>query len=381
MKTLQYLYAVQQSKGANYLLSQDLIAELFTPDLTSMEPQDKVGLENDRKLACELLDEVIGFSPKSDKIFEKNIHVATDRALQKYNEYNRTDKTHLFKTLVYETESIADVYLQVLYLLHQMEGFIQNDAANSDKIALRGDIEFKEIYLLENPVLKIIFENKALNIEFANHKTNWDNDIEIARSFYTLIRKDELVQAYLNKKGDADFDTHKEIINHIIRILVFKDEVLQSYLEGIDSNWYENKSVVKNMITKTLKLINEDHPSNNSLVIRLTSDWEEDKEFMRVLFHKTLENDKYFDEIITNKLENWDLERLTITDNLIIKMALAEMINFQSIPVKVSINEYIEVAKNYSTPKSKQFVNGVLDKLSADLVAQGVIKKSGKGLI
>ena len=269
----------------------------------------------------------------------------------------------------------------MLYLLHQIEGFIQNDAANSDKVALRGDTEFKEIYLLDNPVLKIIFENKALNIEFANHKTNWDKDIEIARSFYTLIRKDELVQAYLNKKGDADFETHKEIINHIIRILVFKDEVLQSYLEGIDSNWYENKSVVKNMITKTLKLINEDHPSNNSLVIRLTSDWEEDKEFMRVLFHKTLENDKYFDEIITNKLENWDLERLTITDNLIIKMALAEMINFQSIPVKVSINEYIEVAKNYSTPKSKQFVNGILDKLSADLVAQGVIKKSGKGLI
>ena len=113
----------------------------------------------------------------------------------------------------------------------------------------------------------------------------------------------------------------------------------------------------------------------------MTSDWEEDKEFMRVLFHKTLENDKYFDEIITNKLENWDLEWLTITDNLIIIMALAEMINFQSIPVKVSINEYIEVAKNYSTPKSKQFVNGVLDKLSTDLVAQGVIKKSGKGLI
>lgn len=381
MKTLQYLYAVHQSKGANYLLSQDIVAELFMPDLTSMEPQDKVGLENDRKLSCELLDEVIGFSPKSDKIFEKNIHVATDRALQKYNEYNRTDKTHLFKTLIYETESIADVYLQVLYLLHQIEGFIQTDAANSDKVALRGDTEFKEIYLLDNPVLKIIFENKALNIEFANHKTNWDNDIEIAHSFYTLIRKDALVQAYLNKKGEADFDTHKEIINHIIRILVFKDEVLQSYLEGIDSNWYENKSVVKNMITKTLKLINEDHPLNNSLVIRLTSDWEEDKEFMRVLFHKTLENDKYFDEIITNKLENWDLERLTITDNLIIKMALAEMINFQSIPVKVSINEYIEVAKNYSTPKSKQFVNGILDKLSADLVAQGVIKKSGKGLI
>ena len=381
MKTLQYLYAVQQSKGANYMLSQDLLAELFTPDMTSMEPQDKEGLENNRKLSCELLDEVIGFTPKSATIFDKNIHVATDRALQRYNEYNRKDKDHLFKTLIWETESIADIYLQVLHLLHQITQFIQHDAADSDKSALRGDTEFKEIYLLENPVLTLILENKGLNLEFTNRNTNWDKHLEVARSFYSLVRKDELVQAYLNKKGEADFAAHKEIINHIIRILVFKDENLQGYLESADSNWYENKSVVKNMITKTLKMIEENMSSVTSLVVRLTSDWEEDKAFMKVLFHKTLENDIYFDEIITQKLQNWDLERLTLTDNLIIKMALAEMINFQAIPVKVSINEYIEVAKNYSTPKSKQFVNGILDKLSADLVSQGVIKKSGKGLI
>ncbi|MEY3417385.1 MAG: hypothetical protein RL060_1497 [Bacteroidota bacterium] len=381
MKTLQYLYAVQQSKGANYMLSQDLLAELFTPDMTSMEPQDKEGLENNRKLSCELLDEVIGFTPKSATIFDKNIHVATDRALQRYNEYNRKDKDHLFKTLIWETESIADIYLQVLHLLHQITQFIQHDAADSDKSALRGDTEFKEIYLLENPVLTLILENKGLNLEFTNRNTNWDKHLEVARSFYSLVRKDELVQAYLNKKGEADFAAHKEIINHIIRILVFKDENLQGYLESADSNWYENKSVVKNMITKTLKMIEENMSSVTSLVVRLTSDWEEDKAFMKVLFHKTLENDTYFDEIITQKLQNWDLERLTLTDNLIIKMALAEMINFQAIPVKVSINEYIEVAKNYSTPKSKQFVNGILDKLSADLVSQGVIKKSGKGLI
>jgi N utilization substance protein B len=287
----------------------------------------------------------------------------------------------LFKTLIWETESIADIYLQVLHLLHQITQFIQHDAADSDKSALRGDTEFKEIYLLENPVLTLILENKGLNLEFTNRNTNWDKHLEVARSFYSLVRKDELVQAYLNKKGEADFAAHKEIINHIIRILVFKDENLQGYLESADSNWYENKSVVKNMITKTLKMIEENMSSVTSLVVRLTSDWEEDKAFMKVLFHKTLENDTYFDEIITQKLQNWDLERLTLTDNLIIKMALAEMINFQAIPVKVSINEYIEVAKNYSTPKSKQFVNGILDKLSADLVSQGVIKKSGKGLI
>jgi N utilization substance protein B len=381
MKTLQYLYAVQQSKGANYLLSQDLIAELFTPDLTSMEPQDKVALEKDRKSSCELLDEVIGFTPKSGNVFDKKIHIATDRALQKYNELNRKDKEHLFKTLVWETESISDIYLQTLHLLHQIVKFIEQDAVDSDKAALRGNAEFKEIYLLQNPVLKVILSNKGLENEFVVKNINWDKDQEIAHGFYSFVRRDELVQAYLKKKGEVDFDAHKEIINHIIRILVFKDEVLQSYFEANDSNWQENKSVVKNMVSKTLKLITSDAPLNESLVVRLTTDWIEDKEFMKVLFHKTLENDKYFDEIITTKLKNWDLERLTTTDNLIIKMALAEMINFQAIPVKVSINEYIEVAKNYSTPKSKQFVNGVLDKLSADLVEQGVIKKSGKGLI
>lgn len=381
MKTLQYLYAVQQSKGANYMLSQDLLAELFLPDMTSMEPQDKEGLENDRKLSSELFDHVIGIASKPVTFADKKIHIAADRALQKYNELNRKDKEHLFKTLIWETESIADIYLQILNLLNQIVAFIEADLVDSDKNALRGNAELKEKYLLQNPVLQSILENKSLNTEFTAKSINWDKDNEVARDFYSYIRRDELVQAYLKKKGEADFETHKEIINHIIRILVFKSEALQSYFEGNDSNWLENKSVVKNMVTKTLKLVTEDMTPSTSLVIRLTGDWFDDKEFMKTLFHKTLENDKYFDEIITTKLENWDLERLTITDTLIIKMALAEMINFQAIPVKVSINEYIEVAKNYSTPKSKQFVNGVLDKLSADLVSQGVIKKSGKGLI
>jgi N utilization substance protein B len=381
MKTLQYLYAMHQSKGANYLLSQDLLAELFIYDMTSMEPQDRDEIENNRKLACELLDQVIGYVPKSDTVYEKNIHVGVDRAVQRFNEYNRTDKTHLYKTLIWETESISDIYLQILHLLQQISNFIEDDMANTDKAALRGDTEFLEPYLLQNPLIKNILENKGLATEFEIKNINWDKDNEVARNFYTYIRKDDLVKAYIKKKGEVDFEAHKEILNHIIRILVFKDEALQSYFEGNDSNWYENKSVVKNMVTKTLKMITDDQPIAGSLVVRLTGDWIEDKEFMNVLYHKTLESDKYFDEIITTKLENWDLERLTLTDNLIIKMALAEMINFQAIPVKVSINEYIEVAKNYSTPKSKQFVNGILDKLAADLVAQGVIKKSGKGLI
>jgi transcription antitermination protein NusB len=94
-----------------------------------------------------------------------------------------------------------------------------------------------------------------------------------------------------------------------------------------------------------------------------------------------LDNDEDYEKIITDQTQNWDGDRLAMTDLLILKLGLAEMINFSSIPTKVSINEYIELAKNYSTPKSGQFINGLLDVLSQKLQKEGVIRKSGRGLI
>ena len=150
-------------------------------------------------------------------------------------------------------------------------------------------------------------------------------------------------------------------------------------MEEIDLQWSEDMGVIKSMITKTLKGITPDDQTLKLAV--LSKNWEEDKNFFNNLLKYAIENDKDFAEIISGKSKNWDISRIAKVDKIILKMAMAELINFPSIPVKVTINEYIELSKNFSTPKSKKFVNGMLDVISADLQEKGIIRKSGRGLI
>ena len=132
------------------------------------------------------------------------------------------------------------------------------------------------------------------------------------------------------------------------------------------------------MTNKTLKSATE---GDVVQIIPLTNDWEEDSSFMQELFDETVNRNDEFEAIIAEPLKNWDLERLSAMDYLILKMSVSEMVRFPGIPVKVSINEAIEIAKDYSTPKSGKFVNGILDTLSKTLIKEGKIRKSGRGLL
>ena len=147
----------------------------------------------------------------------------------------------------------------------------------------------------------------------------------------------------------------------------------------MDISWSEDKHILKSMIVKTFKNIEKENDTIDPIL--LSNNWEEDKDFFEKLFEITVGHDKEYEKLIAEKSKNWDIERIAIMDKIILKMALCEMIHFPSIPVKVSINEYIELSKNFSTPKSKKFVNGILDVLSEELKDQGIIKKSGRVLI
>ena len=115
--------------------------------------------------------------------------------------------------------------------------------------------------------------------------------------------------------------------------------------------------------------------------MNLSANWQDDRDFAETLYKQTLADDAKSEKLIAESTQNWDVERVALLDKIILKMALCEMQLFRGIPVKVTINEYIEISKIYSTPKSKQFVNGVLDKLAQDLAASGDIRKSGRGLL
>lgn len=146
-------------------------------------------------------------------------------------------------------------------------------------------------------------------------------------------------------------------------------------------NWTENKSIVRSLSSKVLKTITGTEDESDEILPELALNWEEDKEFFQEIYNLTVASEKEYSELIATTTKNWDVERIALTDRVILIMALSEMVNFSSIPTKVSINEYIDISKTYSTPKSKQFVNGLLDTLSKELTESGKIRKSGRGLI
>ena len=157
-----------------------------------------------------------------------------------------------------------------------------------------------------------------------------------------------------------------------------RQEFVVSLLEERTIYWAESLDLMEVMISKTL---DGGKNSGEFKLLPLYKDEEDDIKFMRELVKQTIKDDAYFTQIIGEKTQNWDAERIAMVDIILMKMALCEILHQSSIPIKVSINEYIDISKDYSTPNSKSFINGVIDKLVIELKEQGKIVKSGRGLL
>jgi N utilization substance protein B len=174
-------------------------------------------------------------------------------------------------------------------------------------------------------------------------------------------------------------EEQKVIIKHIARKLILGKGPISGYFEEEDLRWSEDQDIVKSLVDKTIKTCTGD--SRTIELQKLSMDWEDDREFMGGMFSGTIGLEDQYKQLIAANTKNWEVDRLPLTDRIILEMAITELITFSHIPVKVSINEYIELAKNYSTPKSRQFVNGILDVIAKELIKSGAMKKSGRGLI
>ena len=238
-----------------------------------------------------------------------------------------------------------------------------------------------ELNLANNQVLKRLRESPEYQTALSRNGVNLDElELEIKEWFREYIKPAESYQHYLslaNPSLDQDF----EVVDDLLKKIIFKNEVILAFFSEKDLNWTENKSVVRSLAAKVLKNASLPEPTLAELLPEIAMNWEEDKEFFENIFNFTIANDVSSKALIAEKTKNWDIERLAFTDKVIISMALAEMIHFPSIPVKVTINEYIDISKTYSTPKSKQFVNGLLDVLAKELTDKGQIRKSGRGLL
>ena len=385
---MQALYAYQQAVGADLLLAQDRIAEAFEPDLSAEQAPDRRLLQGQRKLGeAQLRDwHRSGTAPESSG--DKLVDAAVADAISYYEKQAARDNIFYGGQLLHGAEAIHDQYLHLLNLPAALLQVIEEDQEREAR-RRTGPREDAEAYvrLAENAAFAKLAANEQLQDLTIRRKLLWDDteELEALRTAWRQeIKPDETVQAYLTGKRtgilEADYETDLELLRHLYKNFVFKGETLPRQLETDDLNWEENRPIVRNLVLKTFKMLPYVADEKQELM-NLSANWIEDREFAEALYKQTLVDDDKFEQLIAASVQNWDVERVALLDKIILKMALCEMQLFRGIPVKVTINEYIEISKLYSTPKSKEFVNGVLDKMAQDLVARGDIRKSGRGLL
>lgn len=382
VKAFQNLYAYEQCKGSNLNLAKDFIRESFLPDLNSMEVQDKAALSREAEEAIAIFEQNVEKNQKLNAVdASAKIKKIALAAVKQVQEANEKDRLFLLKNMVVSAERIPQLYLLAIELLQAFAKHVGKEVAKKQKLAGDNVVVGNELNLVNNQVLKRLRESIEYQAALTKNGVHLEDlELEIKEWFREYIKPAEVYQQYLSLSQPQliqDF----EVVDELLKKIIFKNEVILTFFAEKDLNWTENKSVVRSLAAKVLKnaALGEEKPWEP--LPEIAMNWEEDKEFFENIFNFTIENDVNSRVLIAEKTKNWDIERLAFTDKVIISMALAEMIHFPSIPVKVTINEYIDISKTYSTPKSKQFVNGLLDVLAKELTEKGQIRKSGRGLL
>ncbi|CAN5762478.1 hypothetical protein BH24BAC1_BH24BAC1_12500 [soil metagenome] len=379
IKAMQAIYSYMQAEGSDYLMALDMIEETFSPDLNSMEVQDRKLLEGKKRIASLMFKEWYQNREFDTEETDPEIIRTVNKAVDFYEKQVKKDLRFFGNQMLNAVEKIYDNYLAILQILEVVAQLIdREEIARNKRFTETKEPDTKRF--LQNRVLRKLQANTSYQQLLIRRNISWKNDHDLIRQLYrNEIKKDEEFLAYIELEAPT-FEEDQKIIKHIVKNILFKEENLQAMFEERDLNWVENKPIVKSMVTKTLKLMDEASDENLAL-LDLSANWEDDKLFFEDLYKHTVQEENRYEQMIAASVKNWDVERVALIDKIILKMALCEMHIFTSIPVKVTINEYIEISKVYSTPKSKQFINGVLDKISQELTSSGAIRKSGRGLI
>ncbi|MBB4106291.1 N utilization substance protein B [Pedobacter zeae] len=284
------------------------------------------------------------------------------------------------KTLMQSIDSVYEMYIWMLSLLVEVTEFTANDAAErANKFIKTAEDINPNMKLLHNKFSVLLQQNPEYVAAIKKYKVDWGFDPEIRKTVYNSLKASKEYADYLADPNET-LESSKDIIKYIFRKIILKSQAIIQVFEEKFINWQVDHEVMKGMVAKTLKNFTSDDPFKNNLT-QISADWAEDSKFVQDLFVYTLQNDSKYQEMIADRTKNWESERIALMDTILMKMAICELLNFPSIPVKVTINEYLELSKDYSTPKSNSFINGILDKILGDLKKNNTIKKIGRGLI
>ena len=304
------------------------------------------------------------------------------KVLQSIYAYNQSENKNLEKQekfLLYNMEQMQDLYLVTLQLFIALRDQADNFLSISQKKHLATDLEKNPSRVfVENKVIDLIATNEAFSDIINRKKLNyWEDDSEYVTILFNSLKEKDWYTDFLKQKT-TNFFEDKDFLIKVFKEVIAPNEKLYEYIEDKRLTWVDDFPLVNTLIVKMLSKISEKNV--NAILIPDLYKNKEDRDYAIDLMQKVIIEDEELTKIIDEKTPNWDKERIADLDMIILKMGISEFLYFPSIPIRATINEYLEVSKEYSTPKSSLFINGILDKLVKEFSKSEKINKSGRGL-
>ena len=278
------------------------------------------------------------------------------------------------KELLLSLSRAYDLYNSMLLLMVELNRMALRMLEMRQSRARRlGESDFVSAKFVENRFMLQLESNKQLREYRENQRFDWSDQEEYVRSLYNKIEESEYYKEYMSS-GKNSYEEDREVWRLIYRHLICNNEELDSVLEEMDLYWNDDKVIVDTFVLKTINRFTEDSTDKQPLMPEYKDT--ADQEFAVRLLQKAIANKEYYYDLIASTTRNWDIKRVALMDRIILQLALAEIISFPGIPVSVSINEYVEIAKMYSTSKSGKYINATLDNISKRLMEENKLIKN-----
>lgn len=282
----------------------------------------------------------------------------------------------LFKSISKSTDLYYHIFLLITEIQHK--AFLKIDAARNRRLATKEDLN-PNTRFIDNPVIKQIADNRKFKTYIKSNLISLSDCPEIITMLLNKLLESEFYQEYMNKPA-VSYSDHKKLVLDMIEELIAQDDDFDLAMEEKNIFWNNDAELVFSMAYKTVKNLKKENREDD-LIFLAIFDEEEESEFAKQLFRQTIRDIEGNTQLIDQFTQNWDIERISDIEKLIMNMAITELKHFPSIPVKVTFDEYIEITKAYCSGKSSSFVNGVLDKILVLLQEKDEVKKMGRGLM
>lgn len=277
------------------------------------------------------------------------------------------------KELFYSLSKAYDLYKYLLLLMIEVTQFADRRIDNRrHKLRPTAEDLNPNTRFIDNAFMAQLMQNVQLEEFRANQKRTWDDEGDFVKHLFERIEETKAYQEYM-AKDTLSYEDDRELWRKLYRSTIAQNQEIDEILEEQSLYWNDDKAIVDTFVLKTIKRFEPENGAEQELMPEYKDD--EDKEYARKLLRTAIVNADAYRKLMVDNAKNWDMERFAFMDILIMQVALAEIMSFPSIPVSVSLNEYVEIAKMYSTPKSGGFINGMLDKIVSQLRGENKLNK------